>query len=65
MKKIKLFATFILNFILLSASYFLGIGLTALFSKTFAKKFLNNNLTPGKKSNFTILNSRSSLEKMF
>lgn len=65
MQKIKLFFTNLFNFILLSTVYFLGIGLTAVFSRIFNKKFLSSELPKSKKSNFIVFTSRSNLEKMF
>lgn len=66
LKKIKLFLAQTLNFFLLSFAYFLGVGLTVVFSKLRNNKFLDFDFSSSRKGSFSIFSSKkSSLEKMF
>lgn len=55
----------ILNTTLLSIAYFLGVGITFIFSKLLSKNFLDHSLFRSKKSSFVVFNNKSNLEKMF
>ena len=65
MQKIKLLLSYAFNYVLLSVVYFIGIGLTSIFSKTFGKKFLETDSLKLNKSKFMVFNKKSNLEKMF
>lgn len=63
MKKIKQKMALIVNFVLLSVVYFLGIGLTSLMAKVFGKSFLFGKNK--KQSNFVVFKKADGLERMF
>lgn len=63
MKKIKQKLALVINFILLSVVYFMGIGLTSIVARIFSKSFLFGKNK--KQSNFVIFKKNNDLERMF
>jgi len=63
MKKIKFKLALVMNFILLSIIYLVGIGLTSIVAKIFGKSFLFSKNK--KQSNFSLFKKTTDLERMF
>ena len=63
MKKIKQKMALIVNFILLSIVYLVGIGFTSVVARIFGKSFLFGKNK--KQNNFVIFKKTDSLERMF
>lgn len=63
MKKLRQRLALVVNFILLSVIYFIGVGITSLTAKIFGKSFLSNKNK--KQSSFVAFKETRSLESMF
>lgn len=63
MKKIQQKMASIFNFILLSAVYLVGVGITSIIARVFGKNFLIDKNK--RKSNFVTFKKTNDLERMF